>query len=285
MVSGGRLPKRKERKNIIIYSTPSGTTYPLFRDILQQPHLLIAGTTGSGKSTVLNGLIGEMLLHPPTEDEGGTALILIDLKLVELGRYKRLPHVLRCATEPEEAAPALEFALSITRERYHDMERRGLTLFDGGDIYVVIDELADLMTTQRRQVTPLIQRLTQIGRAAKVHVIACTQCPLRTIIPTEIGCNFTARLGLRTRNRQDSRNIIGPVDGFPGLQTLPDHGQGYYQSPGNNRLWKLPFVQEAEIRRLIDFWQEQVSKPCQADKTQSKGFLAACKRFLRKLAS
>ena len=258
-------------------TTPAGTTYSLFRSMLEQPHLLIAGATGSGKSVALNGLIHDVLFRFPSDIEGGAGLILIDLKRVELGQYRDIPHTLYCATEPKDAVPALQHALKLIDDRYRVMERRGQRLYDGADIYVVIDELADLMTTQRRAVVPFIQRIAQIGRAARVHIIACTQCPIRAVIPTEIGVNFDARLGLHTRNAQDSRNIIGIVPGFPGLHTLPAHGQGLYHSPSGDMLYNIPFVPEIEQQRVIAHWQAQI--PANARKARHSAISALLRLF------
>lgn len=121
---------------------------------------------------------------------------------------------------------------------------------------MVIDELADLMTTNKKQVQPLIQRLAQIGRAANVHIIAATQCPLSTVIPTPIKVNFDSRVGLRTRSKQDSRNILG----LPGCETLPRYGQGYYMTPAGLQLYNIPMYSPAEVQRLVDYWKH-LSRP------------------------
>ena len=228
------------------YVTPSGQVYTLYKDMLTQPHLLIAGATGSGKSVIINGIIHTALYHSPAT----VGFILIDPKRVELSEYRYLPHCLRYASEPADMLHALGYAMDLTEARYKAMQRRGVRKYDGGDVYVIIDELADLMTTQKRAVTPLIQRLCQIGRAARVHVIAATQCPIAAVIPTPIKCNFDARVGLRTRSRQDSRNIIGK----PGLEELPRYGQGYYMTPDGEHLYNIPMIEDADRARLIEYW-------------------------------
>lgn len=231
------------------YQTPSGNYYTLFKDMTQQTHLLIAGECGSGKSVVINGIITTLLYRFP--DDAG--LILIDPKRVELSPYKNLPHVLRYASEPGDMLSALQYAMTLCENRYKEMERRIERKYSGGDIYVIIDEFADLMTTQKRAVAPLIQRLAQIGRAAKIRLVIATQCPLRSIIPTEIKVNFDSRVGLRTRSAQDSRNILGE----PGLETLPQYGQGIYMTPTGSTLYNIPYVSEAEQNRLITWWEKQ----------------------------
>lgn len=229
--------------------TPAGQLYSLYDDMLRQPHLLIAGATGSGKSVVINGIMHAALYVAPCDAE----FILIDPKRVELSIYRKLPHTRLYASEPAEMVQALQQAMTITEDRYKRMQRKQQRKYDGGHVYVIIDELADLMTTNKKQVQPLLQRLCQIGRAANVHVIAATQCPLATVIPTPIKVNFDARVALRTRSAQDSRNILGQR----GCELLPRYGQGYYMTPEGLTLYNIPMVDEAEIQRLIRHWRCQ----------------------------
>ena len=229
-----------------VWNTPGGEYSRLYRDMAMQPHMLIAGATGSGKSVVINGIIHSLLFNAPCN----VGLILIDVKKVELSDYRHLPHTIAYADDVPGSIRALQAAINITEARYKDMQRRRERLYNGSDIYVVIDELADLMTTAKRQVTPLIQRLCQIGRAARVHVIAATQCPIAAVIPTPIKVNFDARLGLRTRSKQDSRNILGDA----GCEKLPRYGYGYYMTPEETTLYKLPMIDAADRERLIKHW-------------------------------
>ena len=231
------------------WTTPAGTTYSLYEDMLKQPHLLIAGATGSGKSVVINGIISTALYDAPSD--GG--FILVDPKRVELVQYKRLPHVIRYASEPADMVSALDAALALTEQRYKAMQRQGLRKSTDADVYLIIDELADLMTTNKKNVQPRLQRLCQIGRAANVHVIAATQCPLATVIPTAISVNFDARVGLRTRNAQDSRNILQRT----GCELLPRYGQGYYMTPAGLTLYNIPMIPDAETSRLCSWWMDK----------------------------
>ena len=228
------------------YKTPAGQVYTLFNDMAEQPHLLVAGATGSGKSVVVNGIVYNLLHKGPAS----AGLILIDPKRVELVQYKDTPHCIMYASEPDTMVQALRKAIQITEARYTEMQRNRERKYSGGDIYVIIDELADLMTTQRKTVQPIIQRLAQIGRAAKIHIIACTQCPLAKVIPTEIKVNFDARVGLRTRCAQDSRNILGVT----GCEMLPRYGQGYYMTPEATRLYNIPMYSDEQIDRVIHWW-------------------------------
>ena len=234
------------------WETPQGSYYNLFADMLTQPHLLVAGATGSGKSVVINGLVYTALYDSPA----AVQFILIDPKRVELVDYKPLPHTVQYASEPGEMVQALEKAMEITESRYRAMQAQRVKKYSGAALYVIIDELADLMTTDRRHVQPLLQRLAQIGRAANVHIIAATQCPLSAVIPTPIKVNFDSRVGLRTRSKQDSRNILG----LPGCETLPRYGQGYYMTPAGLQLYNIPMYSPAEVQRLVDYWKHH-SRP------------------------
>lgn len=236
--------------------TPSGRVCCLYEEMAAQPHLLIAGATGSGKSVLVNGIISTLLYRSPES----ARFILIDPKRVELLRYRNLPHTLAHASEPDTMRAALAEAMRITDERYRDMAARGLLEYDGGHIYVIIDELADLMTTDKRRVLPLLQRLCQVGRAAHVHVIGATQCPLASVIPTAIKVNFSGIVGLRTATRQHSRNIIDR----PGCELLPDPraagiAQGYYVRGALCELYNLPMVPAKETAALIDWWTSKKS--------------------------
>lgn len=237
----------------IRYTTPSGKRYPLFVDMAEQPHLLVAGATGSGKSVVINGIISTLLYRHPGSDKDGVQFIFIDPKRVELSAYKRLPHTVKYASEPADMLSALALAMAETEKRYKAMQMRGEKKFSGGDMYVIIDEFADLMTTQKKAVVPIIQRLAQIGRAARVHIILATQTPIAEVLPTKIKCNFDARVGLRTRSDQDSRNILG----YSGLERLPRYGQGIYMKPEGDQLWKIPYVTDEEIERMVRHWINQ----------------------------
>lgn len=231
------------------WTTPQGQYYSLYADMLKQPHLLIAGATGSGKSVVINGLVYTALYDSPA----AVQFILIDPKRVELIDYAQLPHTLKYASEPGDMVQALELAMTITERRYKAMQARHMKKYDGGAVYVIIDELADLMTTDRRHVQPLLQRLAQIGRAANVHIIAATQCPLSAVIPTPIKVNFDSRVGLRTRSKQDSRNILG----VSGCELLPRYGQGYYMTPDGLTLYNIPMQDPASVKTMLDYWKRQ----------------------------
>lgn len=128
------------------WETPQGSYYNLFADMLKQPHLLVAGATGSGKSVVINGIITTALKDSPA----AVQFIFIDPKRVELVDYKPLPHTLKYASEPGDMVQALQYAMNTTENRYRAMQARHEKNYSGGAVYVVIDELADLMTTKKK---------------------------------------------------------------------------------------------------------------------------------------
>ena len=217
---------------------------PAIYDMLaKQTHVLIAGKSGSGKSVVINGIIYSLLSQYNAKQ---CKLILMDPKRVELIQWKHTAHCIMYASEPEEQAQALSKALYLTEKRYKIMQKQNVKKYQGGNIYVIIDELADLMTTNKQTIVPLLQRLAQIGRAANIHILAATQCPLSEIIPTKIKVNFDCIVGLKTATKQHSRNIIG----IPGCETLQPYGTGYIITPKETGLYKLPLIAEEELNRI-----------------------------------
>ena len=163
---------RKGRDSVRrVWKTPELDYYNLYADMLQQPHLLIAGATGSGKSVVINGMMTTALKDSPA----AVQFILIDPKRVELVDYKELPHTLRYSSEPGEMVQALQEAIVITDNRYRDMARQHVKKYGGGAVYVVIDELADLMTTNKKQVQEGKHKVQPVKRNTQVHLLPSPQ--------------------------------------------------------------------------------------------------------------
>lgn len=239
--------------------TPGGRVYRLYSSLADRPHLLIAGATGSGKSVTVNGIIYSLLAsRAPTE----CSFILLDPKKVELVQYANLPHTIRYASEPADMITALQEALKETDRRFSVMQRQGVREFSGPDLYVIIDELADLMVSQKAAALPPLQRLAQIGRAAHVHVIACTQNVLAVTIPTVLKCNFPAVLGLRTATAAQSRYLIAAA----GCEALPDpriagKGRGYLRDGADLELYELHMYTDDEINRMINYWTSAWRRP------------------------
>lgn len=235
------------------WKTPGGSVPAICLNMLRQPHLLVAGSTGSGKSVLINSLLYTVLYQSPAS----VKFFLIDPKRVELNTYADLPHVIRYASEPPEMVAALLLAVDIMEERFQEMQRAKIKEHDGAHIYVIIDEFADLMTTQKKQTLPLLQRLAQLGRAARIHLIAATQRPTKDIVNGQIKVNMDSRVALRCPTAQDSRNIIN----VKGAETLPRYGYGYYLTPETMQpqLIEIPLTPDEDIERLLKHWYDQLS--------------------------
>lgn len=231
------------------WKTPGGTAAAVCLDMLKQPHILIAGSTGSGKSVLINSLIYTALYNAPHRLQ----LVLIDPKRVELIDYKPLPHTITYASEPPDIAAALVGAVDTMEERYKRMQAAHMKKSSEPDIYIIIDEFADLMTTQKRETMPQIIRLAQLGRAANLHLILATQRPTRDIINGQIKVNLDSRIALRCPTAQDSRNIINTK----GAETLPRYGFGYYLTPKGCELIKIPMTPPEELAARVEWWTSQ----------------------------
>ena len=237
--------------------TPAGKSYNFHKELLEQKHLLIAGAAGSGKSVLLNGIIYEAMFSAPQDAPGCKQFILIDQKGHELDMYEKLPHTLKYAVEPSETVQALQYAVALMESRDKYMRQHHQRIYDGGDVYIFIDEFADLMTTSKKTVMPLIQRLAQLGRSAKVQIFLCTQNPVAKIIPTEIKVNFDSIVGLHTANMQQSRNIID-VNGCEDLHI----GEALYTTPGRpvTHVSGIPLFTDDQIEERVKWWTDQ-AKP------------------------
>lgn len=242
------------------YLTPSGQVYSTFLRLADRPHLLIAGATGSGKSVALNGIITSLLM---TKSPFSCQFILIDPKKVELVEYSRLPHTIRYASTHPDIVSALRLALDETDRRFTMMQEQGVKEYLGSDLYVIIDELADLMVSIKKETLPMLQQIAQIGRAARVHLIACSQNIMAQTIPTVLRCNFSTILGLRTCNVRQSRFLIEA----PGCEMLPDpkrEGKGYGFLRDGADLEKILIYRypQSEIDRLLRWWTSSACIAC-----------------------
>jgi S-DNA-T family DNA segregation ATPase FtsK/SpoIIIE len=246
-------------------------------DLAQMPHLLIAGSTGSGKSVALNSMIVSMLYKSnPSE----VKLIMIDPKRLELGLYAGTPHLLTpIVTEPKQAANVLRRATFEMEERLKKLAEHGvrnieqynkifapestLNLFDtNGEpeqplpyIVIVIDELADLMMVEPQGVEESITRLAQMARAVGIHLILATQRPSVDVITGLIKANLPARISFRVASKVDSRTILDAN----GAEALLGRGDMLFLPPASARLQRLhgPLVTEQEISKVVDWWKSQ----------------------------
>ena len=245
-------------------------------DLCQMPHLLIAGSTGTGKSVFLNSLILSML-YKGTPDE--LKMIMIDPKRLELGLYEDIPHLLApVVTDPKVASNVLRNAVREMEARLKLLAARGVRnidqynrLFDKGDtpslfteesddkpipyIVIIIDELADLMMLDSHNVEESITRLAQMARAVGIHLVLATQRPSVDVITGLIKANFPARVSFRVATKVDSRTILDAN----GAEALLGKGDMLYLPSGSARVHRLhaPFVTEKEIAAVVEFWKSQ----------------------------
>ncbi|MGZ4816580.1 MAG: DNA translocase FtsK, partial [Terriglobales bacterium] len=245
-------------------------------DMATMPHLLIAGSTGSGKSVAINAFIMS-ILYKSTPDQ--VRLILVDPKRVELGMYDGVPHLYTpIITEPKLAANALRNAVREMERRLKVLAAKGVrnidqynklfdsqtpSLFDDGTqqegpipyIVIIIDELADLMMLDQSNVEESITRLAQMARAVGIHLVLATQRPSVDVITGLIKANFPARISFRVATKVDSRTIL---DGN-GAEALLGRGDMLYLPSGSSRVLRLhaPFVTEKEIHGVVEFWKSQ----------------------------
>ena len=236
---------------------PSAPYVERYADILENAtHLLIGGTTGSGKSVILNGLLHTALaLYGP----GEMSFVLIDPKIVELSPYKRLPHVLRYETEPEEVLSLLRQIYGFMMDRYEQMDRTGDKKYKGTKIVIVIDELADLfMSPCGKEIKAELVRLLQKGRAANIMVIMATQSPARRILSAELVLNCPNRIALYCDNANESKQILG-VKGAEELGYRD--GSCLYKEPGKGieRINNIPVFPDSELYNRINWWTRQAA--------------------------
>ena len=234
--------------------TPGGQKYNGYVDMLAQPHLLIAGSTGSGKSVLINGLIHTALLQPPTT----TQFILLDPKMVELDKFKKLPHCMGYADDLEGITWQLRVCVAMMQERYKTMKAKGLVQCDKPHIYIIIDEYADLVTKAQKVAIDCIIELSRLGRAANLHLILATQSPSRQVISAPIKANMTSRVALRCEEAIESRQIINQT----GAELLPNYGYGIYRTPTYRDPVKLPIpmTDPAELAARVLWWTKQNKK-------------------------
>jgi DNA segregation ATPase FtsK/SpoIIIE, S-DNA-T family len=261
---------------------------PIYADLARMPHLLIAGTTGSGKSVGINTLILSLLYRLPPDR---CKLIMIDPKMLELSVYEGIPHLLApVVTDPKKAVVALKWAVREMEDRYKKMSKTGVRNVDGYNtrvaeliakgekltrtiqtgfdaetgeptyeqedmdttlmpyIVVIIDEMADLMMVAGKDIEGAVQRLAQMARAAGIHVIMATQRPSVDVITGTIKANFPTRISFQVTSKIDSRTILGEM----GAEQLLGQGDMLYMA-GGGRISRLhgPFVSDGEVEAIV----------------------------------
>ena len=234
---------------------------PIVGDLALMPHLLIAGTTGSGKSVCINTIILSLLYrHTPERCK----FILIDPKMLELSTYEGIPHLLcPVITEAKKAASVLGWVVKEMESRYRLMTKEGVRNIDGYNvkhklpmpyIVVVVDEMSDLMLVAGKEIENYIQKLSQMARAAGIHIIMATQRPSVDVITGTIKANFPTRISFQVTSKIDSRTILGEQ----GAEQLLGKGDMLYMSSAN-RIVRIhaPFVSDIEIEKINNSLRSQ----------------------------
>ena len=250
---------------------------PYVTDLATMPHLLIAGSTGTGKSVAINSMLSSILFRASPDE---VRLIMIDPKRVELGMYEDIPHLMTpVVVDPKQAVNALRWAVKEMEERYKKLAAAGVRNIEqfnrnannaakerspseDGEalqplpyIVVVIDELADLMMVARSDVEESIARLAQMARAVGIHLLLATQRPSVDVITGLIKANLPSRISFRVQSKTDSRTIL---DGN-GAEQLLGRGDMLFMPPGSSRVIRLhgPYISEQESARLASFLRKQ----------------------------
>ncbi len=232
------------------WETPGGFKYWTFaKDYLDDPgHLLIAGATGSGKSVAIDDILWTMTA---TRTPGTARYLLIDPKKVSLKIWNDTPFSLGYASDYRQIIKAMDYAINLMMDRFKTMDKQRVKTYQGPSVFIVIDELGDLMTTCRREFLPRVQKILNLGRAAKVFCIMGSQSPSRKVLCAELLINVTHRLGLRCKSAIESRQVIG----VPGCENLPRYGQGYWDDPNGTELITVPMTTDEEINERVRWWR------------------------------
>jgi len=303
ILSSNEVQRHPGRLSIALGKEIGGT--PIVADLARMPHLMIAGTTGSGKSVGVNAMILS-LLYRLSPDQ--CRLILIDPKMLELSIYEGIPHLMApVVTEPAKAVTALKWTVREMERRYRAMSQLGVrnvtgyndrvvearaksevvtrrvqTGFDPDTgrptfeeqplaleplpyIVVVVDEMADLMMVAGKEIEAAVQRLAQMARAAGIHVIMATQRPSVDVITGTIKANFPTRISFQVISKFDSRTILGEQ----GAEQLLGQGDMLYMA-GGGRITRVhgPFVTDDEVEKVVEFLREQGEPSYVADVTE-----------------
>ena len=265
VIDSPEFNRAKSRSSIAVGKDIGGSC--IIGNIAKFPHMLIAGTTGSGKSVCMNSIIISLLYKASPED---VKLIMVDPKMVELGIYNGIPHLLiPVVTDPKKAAGSLQWAVTEMMRRYRSMSDAGVrdlesynSMIDGGEVegerlpqvVVIIDELADLMLVAAKEVEESICRIAQMGRAAGIHLIIATQRPSADVITGLMKANIPSRIAFSVASAMESRIILDTV----GAEKLVGKGDMLYSPIGSGKPQRVQgcFVTDAEVEAVAGFVKE-----------------------------
>ncbi len=226
---------------------------PVYLDIDKMPHLLIAGATGSGKSTALNTLICSLLFRATPNK---LKLLMIDTKRVELSAYEKIPHLYApIAKDGQSALILIKQLNNIMRERLEIMEQNkvnNIILLNYPRIFLIIDEMADLIIMKKEEVEPLLVNIAQLGRAAGIHLILATQRPTVNVITGLLKANIACRLALQVASMRDSMTILD----HKGAEALTGQGDALLKKPDNvkeNRL-QVAYISREDVASVCKWW-------------------------------
>lgn len=265
----GNVPKSQEKAKILVSLGKDLMGRVQTADISKMPHLLVAGSTGSGKSVCINSFIASILMRYRPDE---VKLVLVDPKKVELSNYNGVPHLLwPVVTDPKKANTALQRVVAMMEDRYEKFSERGVKniasynewiesqkqkdpSFPEEPMYylvVIIDELADLMLVASKEVEDSIMRITQMARAAGIHLIVATQRPSTDVITGVVKANIPSRISFAVASQIDSRTILD----HPGAEKLLGKGDMLYLPMGENDPIRVQgcFITDDEIRRVIEY--------------------------------
>jgi S-DNA-T family DNA segregation ATPase FtsK/SpoIIIE len=261
IISSNNFNKKEIKLPIALGKSISGN--PIVVDLASMPHLLVAGTTGSGKSVCINGIIVSLLYkHGPDNCK----FILIDPKMLELSSYEGIPHLLTpVITEAKKATMALGWIVQEMENRYKLMTSEGVRNIDGYNqkhklkmpyIVVVVDEMSDLMLVSGKEIENYVQKLSAMARAAGIHIIMATQRPSVDVITGTIKANFPTRISFQVSSKIDSKTILGEQ----GAEQLLGKGDMLFMSSAN-KIFRIhgPYVSESEVEKISSFLRSQGS--------------------------
>ena len=276
ILSSDVFHRRNSNTNIILGRNVAGN--PILADITKMPHLLIAGSTGSGKTVCVNALITSLLYQ---NSPGELKFIMIDPKRVELTSYNGIPHLLTpVITDPDKAINSLKWSITEMENRYDLLSQLGARNIESYNksvrtkyrnreplpyLVIIIDELADLMATHGREMEATVVRLAQMARAVGIHLVLSTQRPSVEVITGLIKANITTRIAFQVASQIDSRTIID----MGGAEKLLGNGDMLYLSGDSNKPTRIQgvFVSEKEVKKITSFIKSQKVKEGEGDQT------------------